>query len=211
MRTISSITVAALLAAGLGGAPLGRAQAPAGPHDDTHHPDETPPPPAPAPARPTPGMGMGMGMGMAGPGGMRGGMPGGEMDRMMQMMRMAQERGGAADMHLRRIEGLLGYVRAELRITEAQAAQWTAFADAVRAQSQGLRAAMRTAMVEDPRPAPAPQQMARRIAFLSAMLEAMRGVAAAAGPLYAVLSEEQRRTADELMAEHVRAMRIGMP
>jgi hypothetical protein len=53
--------------------------------------------------------------------------------------------------------------------------------------------------------------MERRIAFLSAHLEAMRAVAAAAAPLYGALSEEQRRTADELMAEHFRAMRMGMP
>ncbi|MBY0338200.1 MAG: Spy/CpxP family protein refolding chaperone, partial [Acetobacteraceae bacterium] len=58
---------------------------------------------------------------------------------------------------------------------------------------------------------PAPQQMERRIALLAAQLEATRAVAGAAGPLYAVLSEEQRRTADELMAEHFRAMRMGMP
>jgi hypothetical protein len=53
--------------------------------------------------------------------------------------------------------------------------------------------------------------MERRIDLVSAQLEAMRGVAAAVGPLYAALSEEQRRTSDELMAEHFRTMRMGTP
>lgn len=63
---------------------------------------------------------------------------------------------------------------------------------------------------EGPRTPPAPEQMQRRIAFLTARIEAMRAVSAAAAPFHAVLSAEQRRTADELMAENVRGMRTGM-
>jgi hypothetical protein len=86
-----------------------------------------------------------------------------------------------------------------------------AFADAVRTAAERLRAATAAAMTGGPGPVAAPQQMERRIALLSAQLEAMRAVSTAAGPLYAAFSEEQRRTADELMAEHFRAMRMGMP
>ncbi len=109
----------------------------------------------------------------------------------------------------RRIEGQLAHFRAELRITDAQAQPWSAFADTVRVQAERLRQATQQAVTAT-EPGPAPQQMERRIALLSAHLEAMRAVAAAATPLYAALSEEQRRTADELMAEHFRGLRMGM-
>ncbi len=143
---------------------------------------------------------------MAGPGA---GMMGGDMGRMMQQM--MQSRMAAASMQpFRRIEGHLAFFRAELRITDGQISQWNAFADAVRAQSDRLRQAMQQAMGSSTGPGTAPEQMERRIALLSAHLEAIRAVSAAATPLYAALSEEQRRTADELMAEHLRGMRMGM-
>jgi hypothetical protein len=205
MRKATRITVAALLTMGLVGAVLAQAPAPAPAGEDhgAHHPEGTQPlpPPAPVPQRQGPGTGMGMG----GPGGTAGG----DMGRMMQMM-MQERRASAATQPFRRIEGQLAYFRAELRITEAQTPQWNAFADAVRAQSQQLAAATQVAMAGGSGPAPAPEQMQRQVAFLTAQLEAMRAVSAAAGPLYAVLSVEQRRTADELMAEHFRAMRIGV-
>ncbi|WP_158639260.1 Spy/CpxP family protein refolding chaperone [Elioraea rosea] len=141
-------------------------------------------------------------------------MMGGDMGRMMQMMqgRMAASPGPVGMQHYRRIEGRLAFIRAELRITDAQAAPWNTFADAVRSQTERLgQAAMPTQAPGQPSAAPptALQQMERRIAALSEQLEAMRAVAAAAGPLYAALSEEQRRTADELMIEHGRGMRMG--
>jgi cell pole-organizing protein PopZ len=133
-------------------------------------------------------------------------MMGGDMGRMMQQM--MQSRMAAASMQpFRRIEGQLAFFRAELRITDGQIPQWNAFADAVRAQSDRLRQAMGGTTG----PGTAPQQMERRIALLSAHLEAMRAVSAAATPFYAALSGEQRRTADELIAEHLRGMRMGMP
>jgi LTXXQ motif family protein len=49
--------------------------------------------------------------------------------------------------------------------------------------------------------------MERRIAMLSALLEAMQSMQAAAKPLYATLTDEQKKVADELMIEHVMAMR----
>jgi hypothetical protein len=66
----------------------------------------------------------------------------------------------------------------------AQAPQWSAFADALRAGAERLRAATTAAIAGGPGPLPDPQQMERRIALLSA---------------------------DELAAEHFRAMRMGMP
>ena len=56
------------------------------------------------------------------------------------------------------------------------------------------------------RAVPAPEQMERRIALLTAQADAMRTLQAAARPLYGALSAEQKRTADALMEGHLRGM-----
>lgn len=145
----------------------------------------------------------GRGVGMAPPGeaGMMG--PG-----MMGMMMGPQ--GGAMGpdslRHFERIDAHLAYVRAVLRVTDAQAPQWNAFADAARAAAGRLRQAYAQAIQATQQPTTAPQQLERRIALLSAQVEAMRAFAASAEPLYAALSDAQKRTADDLLAEHLRDM-----
>ena len=182
MNNVVRFAAAAVLTGSLLGTALAQSPPPAG----------TPQPSPPPPGSVTPNSGM------AAPGGMMGG----------DMGRMMRERMAAAAMQpFRRIEGQLAYFRTELQLTEAQAPLWNAFADRVRDQSERLRQATQQAMAAAG-PGPAPQQMERRIALLSAHLEATRTFALAAAPLYAALSEEQRRTADELMAEHLRSMRM---
>jgi hypothetical protein len=50
------------------------------------------------------------------------------------------------------------------------------------------------------------EQIDRRSALLAAQLDALKAMAAAGKPLYAVLSDEQKKLADELLAEHFRMM-----
>jgi len=201
MKRLGAFATAAILAFGAAGDALAQAPAPAGAATDPHHPAA----PAGTPQLvPPPGQ---QGTPVPGPGA---GMMGGDMGRMMQQM--MQGRMAAASMQpFRRIEGQLAYFRAELRITDAQVPQWNAFANAVRAQGDRLRQATQQAMAGTTGLGTVPQQMERRVALLSAHLEAMRSVSAAAAPLYGALSEEQQRSADELMAEHLRGMRVGMP
>ena len=194
MARMIRLTAAALLAMGLTGGAIAQTTSATGTDHGAHHPA------APAQAAPAPA-----------PRGMMGqsGMMSGHAGMMGQGGMMHHHRTGEAAMQpFRRIEGRLAFFRAELRITEAQAPQWDNFADAVRAQAERLRGAMAAAMPSTPAPLSAPQQMERRIALATAHLEAMRAVSAAAGPLYAALTEEQRRTADELMVEHMRPMRM---
>ncbi len=91
---------------------------------------------------------------------------------------------------------------------EAQAGPWGAFADAVRSATAKLREALAATPALAAQPLPAPQQMQRRIAILTAHLEASRAIAAAIDPLYAALAEPQRRTADELLGAHPLGMRM---
>lgn len=157
------------------------------------------PPAAAGPQQPMPGMTMG-----------------GDMGQMMPMMQMMMQRmmagpggmmGGPTAMHgFRRVEGQLAYIHAELRITEVQAPHWTAFADAVRAAVERLRQAYAEAMRAPAQPEAVPQHLERQITLLSTRLDTTRAIAAAAGPLYGALSGEQKRIADQLLAEHLRAM-----
>ena len=101
---------------------------------------------------------------------------------------------------LRHLEGHLAFYRAELAITDAQSGPWSSFADAVRKAAKQLAEAHQAAMPAGDEGS-ALDQMQRRIAMLSAHLDALRQIQAAAAPLYAALSPEQKKTADELMSE----------
>jgi hypothetical protein len=99
------------------------------------------------------------------------------------------------------IDGQLGYIEAELKITEAQTAQWNVFADAFRADKEKQAQACKTMQeqVRSMASAPLPDSMKIMADRLSARLESMRAMYAAIGPLYASLSLEQKKKADEIM------------
>jgi len=160
--------------------------------------------------------------GMMGGGMMGGGMP------MMGMMAGQQGAGGPAmamgpgamagglggrggpEAMFRHTEGILAFYKAELRITDAQAAPWNAFADAVRTHAKNLREAMQRAMAQRAS-GTVPEQLDRRVALLSAQLDATKAVGVAGKALYAALNPEQRKLADGFMADHLRGMRGMMP
>jgi hypothetical protein len=183
---------------------------------DTHHPPDQ----KAQAQQPTPGpRGMGRGPGQAGmpmaPGGPQGMMMGGDMSQMMgmmQMMRMMQDgpmpmgMGPGGIRPLQHVEGQLAFWKAELKITDAQAPQWNAFADAFRSSATQFRQAI-TQLPNTTGAVAAPDLIERRVGLLTAELEAMKPVLATAKPLYAALSDDQKKTADELMAEHFMAMR----
>ncbi len=203
LKTSSMIASGASAAAFALAVALGTAAAQA-PASDPHHPAGAAQAPAAAPAPAQAPQGPPAAPGMMGSG---------EMGHMMQMMqRMMAARGAAgggpgAMRPFERIEGQLAYYRTELRITEAQTPQWNAFADAMRAAAARLRQAYVQALQAAGSPATAPEQLERRIAMYTVLLETTRSAAEAMRPLYAVLSEEQKRTADELLAEHLQDMR----
>lgn len=209
-RATTALTALALTFATAG---LAAAQTP--PAAPAHPPDQAPAamqrPPMPPGPRP---MGRGPvqpgGPGMMGPGTMMGG----DMPQMMQMMRgMMMLQGGmgpAGMMPFRHIEGHLAFLKVELHITDAQAPQWTAFADAVRAQATAMQTAMQ-AMPLPGGPLTAPDRMERHVTSLAARLDAMKAILAATKPLYAVLSDEQKKTADELLADPMLGMRPTGP
>lgn len=191
-----ALTALATLALG----PMGAlAQDPA---HDSHHPAAAE---SPAPAQATPPASQ---AGTSAQQGMMGNMP--MMMNMMGMMRMMG--GGPAGMAMiDHIEGRIAFLRTELKIMDAQANAWNAFADALRANAKKLgevRAFMMSHMGAGQQQAP---MLADRLnlqeQWLAARLEGTRAIKSAFTNLYGVLSDEQKKTANDLLGPQ---MGLGM-
>lgn len=187
---------------------------------NAHHPDgaaattQAQPAPAPAPAPLTPGakpgtpgnapmMGQGMGSGMVvQPGAQaQGGQPGMmmSMDQMRAMMGSMMGQQGAMGLPFEHVEGRIAFLKAELKITDAQAQPWNAFADTLRSNAKAHQA-MHEQMTKGGLPSAWPDRLAAQQKALATRLDAVKALEAAAKPLYAALTDEQKRVADQLFA-----------
>jgi len=163
---------------------------------EAHHPDggivaqqQPAQPPAPQAGRAGPGMmggnmmgGM-VGQGQAGPAGM---MP--MMNMMMGMQSGAEH-----------IEGRLAFIKAELKITDAQAQQWNAFAEAVRGNSGSMAEMRKSMMGGQGAPATLPERLAREDKLVTAHLAALKKTEEAVLQLYSVLTDDQKKVADGIV------------
>jgi LTXXQ motif family protein len=108
----------------------------------------------------------------------------------MMMCRMAEH-----------VEGRLAYLKTELKITEAQMPQWNAFADAFRATGQKM--AQHCAMAKEHggamMSADLPERLNMMEQHMTLHLDSLRAIKAAVQPLYSVLSDEQKKTVNEIM------------
>ncbi|MGH8630357.1 MAG: Spy/CpxP family protein refolding chaperone [Burkholderiales bacterium] len=106
------------------------------------------------------------------------------------------------------LEGRIAFLRAELAITEAQAPQWDAFAQALRDSTTKLKQAQAAA------PQAAAATFLQRAEFqehwLVARLEGLKEVKTAFAGLQAVLSEDQKKNAEALLTQPVCLGQMGM-
>ena len=198
------------------------AQTPTPAEHDSHHPaDSAKSEPAPAPSAPTasqPGTNAPQ-SGMGGMGGMpmmdmmKGMMSNMPMMNMMEMMQAAKMMGpGMGGMAtIDRVEGRIAFLRAELKITDAQLGVWNAFADTLRANAKKL-GELRSSMMGKPGEAQQPastmaDRLDRQEQWLLARLEGTRAMKAAFAKLNETLSDEQKKTANDILAPH---MGMGM-
>jgi hypothetical protein len=134
----------------------------------------------------------------ASPSGMdMGKMMGGHMEQMMRMMRGMGSGGEMRMMPSEHVEGRIAFLKTELGITEAQLPQWDAFADALRTSAKTMHTAMEN--MPGGMPATMPAKLDAMTAMMTARLDALKTTAAAAKSLYAVLTDAQKKTADELV------------
>jgi hypothetical protein len=142
------------------------------------------------------------------PGGMMsGGMP---MQGKGQGMMMGQ--GGSGEigaMMARHVEGRIAFLKAELKITESQQKLWDAVADAMRANAKAMTE-MSGGTMTTGATANLPDRLAASEKALNARLDALHKYKAVVDPLYAALSDEQKKTADELVPGMMGAGMMGM-
>jgi hypothetical protein len=101
-------------------------------------------------------------------------------------------------MMAKHIEGRLAFLKTELKITDAQLPLWNAFAQAMRDDASTMQAIPHPMMGMN-KAATLPDKLAARETMLTARLEAVRKLKTAADPLYAALTAEQKKMADEIM------------
>jgi hypothetical protein len=128
-------------------------------------------------------------------------MAGMDMAQMMQGMHMRMMGGPAGMGMIDRIEGRLAFLHAELKITEAQSNAWNTFAEALRGNAQKLAAAGPAIMGGETQALPGRLDAQER--WLTARLEGIRAIRTAFAPLYTSFSDEQKKTAGELLGPHL--------
>lgn len=171
-----------------------------------HHPEQKEVPAAPpeAPGGTGPSQGM---MGGAGMMKMMGGdMPMPDMMRMMGMMRRSGGDGIGGMDAIDHVEGRIAFLRTELKITDAQTSAWNAFADALRTNAKAL-GELRTSMMSQ---GSGSESLVDRLTlqekWLSVRLEGIRAMKSALTSLAGSFSDEQKMTADELLAPQMGMM-----
>jgi hypothetical protein len=169
---------------------------------DAHHPENAPSAEGQTtePASPQAGMmdGNMMGNGMASSGGMM------SMMKMMGMMGVMGARSGAEH-----IEGRLAFIKAELKITHAQAPEWKAFAKAVRANAKSMTEMHQSMMSRQGAPATLLERLALEDMAVTAHLTALKKTEGSLDKLYGALSSDQKKTADRIIVGPM-GMLMGM-
>jgi hypothetical protein len=92
----------------------------------------------------------------------------------------------------------LAYIKAELKVTDAQDALWNAYAAAARDNAKTMIARCSTMMGKRDSQISLPDRLDQNEQLMAAQLDAMRAVDKALKPLYAALSDGQKKTADQL-------------
>lgn len=97
------------------------------------------------------------------------------------------------------VEGRLAYLRAELGITERQAAAWTGYVDAVKVRMSSMQG-MHQAMMQTMQNGNAVARLDAHIKAMEAMTETLKSLKPVTEALYAVLTPDQKTKADLLLS-----------
>lgn len=158
---------------------------------------------------------------MGGKGGAGGGMPMmGEMKNMMSSMSMMNTMGMMQSMRMMGggiggmatidyVEGRIAFLKAELKVTDSQAEVWNGFADALRANASRL-GEIRGSMAKPGTTPTLADRLDRQEQWLSARLEGTKAIKTAFIKLNETLSDEQKKTANDLLAPHMGMATMAM-
>lgn len=123
---------------------------------------------------------------------------------MMGQWGMGGSMGGYdSDEMLDRIDGRLAFLKTELKITDEQTPSWDELAGVIRSTAESHNALMQGMLKEfqdgEFLKKPLPERLAYQQTHLEARLEQVKTVRAAVEKLYAKLSDEQKKAADEIV------------
>jgi hypothetical protein len=96
------------------------------------------------------------------------------------------------------MEARLAYIKADLEITAAQMPAWDAYADAVRARHDAMES-VHADMMHAKGNGSVVDRMDARIKAMETMVDSLKALKPATEALYAALSEEQKKNADQLL------------
>jgi hypothetical protein len=100
-----------------------------------------------------------------------------------------------------RIEARLAYAKAALKITPAQEARWNALADVLRRQATAMDQQVTRRRTENrDQPVSAIERLTRRQTMMAEAASRLNEVLDAAKPLYATLTDDQKKEADALLS-----------
>lgn len=106
-----------------------------------------------------------------------------------------------------RVEARLAYLKTALKITDAQQAQWNAFADFVRRNAQDREQRFKSRQAgERGQQRNAIERLERAQSLQAAAVTRINQLLEVARPLYAVLSPEQQKVADALLNRRFRSI-----
>jgi LTXXQ motif family protein len=96
------------------------------------------------------------------------------------------------------LDGRLAYVKAELKVTDAQEPLWNTYAVVARDNTKAMTARCTTMMGKHDPQVSLPDRLDQNEQLMAAQLDAVRAMNKALRPLYSALSDSQKKTADQL-------------
>ena len=116
---------------------------------------------------------------------------------------MGRMMGNGQEAMLDRVDGRLAFLKTELKITDAQKDVWDNMAKTIRITSESHNDMMREHMKEmhdgEFFKKPLPERLTYQEVHMEARLEQIKQVKAAVEQLYAVLTDDQKKSADEIV------------
>jgi hypothetical protein len=100
---------------------------------------------------------------------------------------------------LDRVEGRLAFIKTELKITEAQASTWNQLADAIRTAVKNQNERMKAAFSREEKAKTLPERLDVQEQFISVRLDEIKQIKGSLANLYAVLSDTQKKEADDIV------------
>ena len=122
-------------------------------------------------------------------------------DAQSQQPQQQQPRERAAFEPGRHVEGRIAYLKAELKITDAQAPQFDAVANVMRDNAKAMHDAFQSLRGDQSQPRTALSQLEARAKFAQLRADGEAKMLAAFRPLYEAMNPDQQKAADEML-EH---------